>query len=310
MTLQTAKGLEPCPFDYATPVRILARGQYLYKFASFSHVPASKRDAALAVQLGIWSPFERTGHHLVWHGAEVQVWMWDREAVVRALPLADKEAVYPETVWHPRMEDGLYLTEVADGFDLQYLSGGLLRQSHWFAERPKAEEIDMYCRLNKLDGLIPTVQPLTWLAEPWRSPVTLEDLSLVLEPGLLTTAVALILSVGLWQETRIQRAAVATDRMEGRIESLQERLDESALMKSDFSRLRQRNGALRAALEQPPQAEMMVRLDRYVPSSSAGFELWSYLQGNIRLAVNDPVSDQAEYVRRIEEDGAFSGSPG
>lgn len=303
--LQTGENLQTCPFDYSAPVRIVGRGQCLYRSASFSHVPAAKRAGALKVQLGIWSPFETFGHYVVWQQGHAQVWLWDEEYITRDHPLQDREQVYPESVWHAGQGDGLLLAEATDGFDLQHWNAGILQQSHWFAEPPSTEEVQLFCRANRLGETSLQEQPLNWRSEPWRSPATWEDVGLELEPGLLAAAVFIVLVTGIWQEARIWKSEFAAARMQGNIETLQAGVGEAVGVRQQFNEMAQRNTTLGTALEQPSQADIMSRLHRYVPNEDVKFEFWSYRQGEIRLSVKDSDADQEAYVRGIEQDPMF-----
>ena len=60
---------------------IVGRDLCLYRCEDFDNVPRGRRRAALELNIPVWSPFARTGHHCVWAGAAAMVWMWDAEQV-------------------------------------------------------------------------------------------------------------------------------------------------------------------------------------------------------------------------------------
>ena len=79
--IQTRAGSAPLDLKSVHSHWIIGRDLCLYRAEDFAAVPKNRREAAVALRIPVWSPFERTGHHCVWSGSTAMVWFWDRDAV-------------------------------------------------------------------------------------------------------------------------------------------------------------------------------------------------------------------------------------
>ena len=170
--IQTRGGVAGLPVKSLRGHWIVGRDLCMYRHEDFANVPRSKRRAALALKVPVWSPFERTGYHCVWSGSAAMVWFWDGDTVgpgagpgigPEASPEASPEAgpevgagggppdpprraagadpgprarILPETVFLARKPDGVHLQACREGFELQYWRADVLVDAFWFPERP------------------------------------------------------------------------------------------------------------------------------------------------------------------------------
>ena len=198
--IQTRTGSEPLDFKSVHSHWIVGRDLCLYRAEDFAAIPKNRRDAAVALRIPVWSPFERTAHHCIWSGSTAMVWFWDQDAVdIRPadLGLADPETettgpegpaahvrILPESVFQPRHGTGLRLQACASGFDLQYWHGEILLDSLWLPEAPDAARIRAFTSPANLapdtpvDAVAtpipqePEPSPASFSPDPWYSPLT------------------------------------------------------------------------------------------------------------------------------------------
>ena len=300
--IETADGAERLSIKSPRRRWIVGRGLCLYRCEGFANIPRARRRAALQLNLPVWSPFARTGHHAVWVGATAMVWMWDAEAVGRDAP-AEAVQWLPETVLLPKKADGAHLQTCHRGFELQHWRGGVLRDSYWQLEPPDQAGMDWFAA--RVDGAAePGAAAATagaaaaafpaHIAEaPWAAPVSPGDWLRTHERNIVAAGLALFALLAAWQEARIWshavRGAVATSAIEQRGDELEPLLR----ARGEVRRLRKRNGELAALLATPSQAELMNRVDQALPEG-VQFRQWSYQSGNLVLVLDganiDPVA--------------------
>ena len=176
--IQTRGGVAGLPVKSLRGHWIVGRDLCMYRHEDFANVPRSKRRAALALKVPVWSPFERTGYHCVWSGSAAMVWFWDGDAVgpgagtgggpgigagsgpgagppdpPRRAAEADpgpRARTLPETVFLARKPDGVHLQACREGFELQHWRADVLVDAFWFPERP--DERDLRRFLDRREG--------------------------------------------------------------------------------------------------------------------------------------------------------------
>ena len=303
---------------------IVGRDLCLYRCEDFDNVPRGRRRAALELNIPVWSPFARTGHHCVWAGAAAMVWMWDAEQVGQggAQGRREEEAPHgrpapraaqwlPETVLHPKKADGVHLQACQRGFEFQHWRGGVLRASYW--QQPEPDQAAWGWFAGRVDApaeqAAPTASPAQFAAPPWATPVTPGDWLRARERQLVAGGFALFALAACWQEARIwtfaARAAAAAEDVRER----QDELEPLLRARNEVRRLRVRNGALAALFSAPSQPELMILADRAVPDGVA-FHQWRYQTGDLALALTgeqlDPVAC-VEGLSRVFDEVALGG---
>lgn len=292
------------------PHWIVGRDLCLYRHQSFANVPASRRPAALRLQLPTWSPFANTGHHCVWAGAEAMVWLWDADAVqVDATAVAGFDArhaaaarVRPETVFHSRQQDGACLVRCHAGAELQFWRGAVLVDSFWSPEAPDQSRQAWFLERQGLAAAPPLPAPpeAAALAEPWASPVRPADWLAAREWPLAVAALALLLAAALWHETRYRKVSAASEAVRAEFAARQDELGPVLAGRAELLRLRRRTKAMAAILAGPSQARIMGLVDQALPSPEARFRQWRYQQGELRVLVADQELDPVAYVQALE----------
>ena len=287
---------------------ILGRGLCMYRCENFDHVPRARREAALRLQVPGWSPFDRTEHYAVWAGGDAMVWYWDAEAVDReALGAQVAEAgaeaahclVLPETVFRPRLANGLCVQRCAEGYEIQYWQDSLLRSAVWSLEQPSAQRVALFAERQGADG--EAVEVDEFLPEPWAAEMSPREW-LVANELRVAAGLALLLSTLLiWQEGRNWRLALASQGAERDFAAIQEEVAPFMAARNEHRRLSGINDRLDDLLREPSQAYLMGLIDQTLPNPEARFAAWHYQQGELKVVVEDPAADPVQYVRLMEE---------
>ena len=306
----------------AHPHWIVGRGLCMYRRHDFANVPKSRRRAAVELQLPVWSPFRRTGHHTVWQGSEAMVWFWDDDSVAEAqhafhttpagrdAPPAEDLHVLPETVFLPRQDDGVRLQPCRAGCELQHWRDGVLEDAFWYPDHPDADQLDSF--LARQGGPDASTARLVQngaaesmraehATEPWASPIAPTDWLQANERKIAAAAILLLAVVAVWQEARYWKIDGLTATAEAKFEAQQEALAPVLATRDEILALRRRNEALTTVLNAPSQARLMGLVDQAIPSASARFAEWRYQQGELQVVVTDDEAlDPVAYVRALE----------
>ena len=150
---------------------VLARGLCVYKSIDLARLPRAERNSALAIRLQQASPFAHAGYYTVFQDGLAQVWMWDAEAQQQLAGEfgAEKAMVVPEPLLAARPgQDGLYLREGLQGYELQYWRQQALLHSQWWPGRPDNHAVQRFIAAADLPA--ENIQPLGdagWLDKPW-----------------------------------------------------------------------------------------------------------------------------------------------
>ena len=316
--IQTRQGTERLPFTSFRPHWIVGRGLCMYRSEDFGNVPRNRRRAALDLKLPLWSPFARTGYHCVWEGGRAMVWFWDADAV-RPVPAggrndadADPDSaapdtplhIRPETVFLPRMSDGVVLRACREGFELQHWRERVLEHSYWFRQCPEQPRIESVLTQwgtggvspePSMGGLESDSQP-----EPWSSSPTPREWLEDNERPLVTAVILVLVLTATWHEVRYWKARHLQQTAEDESAGLHQDLDPILSDRNEMLRLRERNLALAEILGEPSQAYLMGLVDGAIPSPDARFRQWSYQQRELTVVVRDESADPIAYVRALQ----------
>ena len=339
--IQTRQGTERLPFRSLHAHWIVGRGLCMYRSEDFANVPSNKRRAALDLKLPLWSPFARTGHHCVWEGGKAMVWFWDEDAAPAVPagepPDASPDAppspnapssrtpprIRPETVFLPRMSDGVHLQACREGFELQHWRDRVLEHAFWFGQRPDQARIESVLAQWGADveaeaprpgppnpalggqatASVSTAQDLTH--EPWSSSPTPQEWLEANERPLATAALLVLVLTATWHEARYWQARYLQQAAEAEFAGLQQDLDPILSARNELLTLRGRNLALSEILREPSQAYLMGLVDSAIPGPDARFRQWSYQQRELSVVVEDESADPIAYVRSLEAQPMF-----
>ena len=321
--IQTRNGVARLPARSLRAHWILGRDLCMYRHEDFANVPRSRRRAALALKVPVWSPFERTGYHCVWSGSAAMVWFWDGDAAgagsgapgaqprESGMDPGGRVRILPETVFLARKPDGLHLQACREGFELQHWRADVLVDAFWFPERPDEHELRRF--LGRREGEAPAIPlkgvpeaPGAGLApEPWSSARTPGEWLEANEGALATACLLALLLAVAWQESRFWKIHHLKDGVTAELARMQDELGPLLQARNELLRLRRTNRALSNILGTPSQARLMGLVDRAIPGEAAQFREWRYQQRELRVVVEDPGLDPIAYVRSLEAEPLF-----
>ena len=327
--IQTRTGSEPLELKSVHPHWIVGRDLCLYRAEDFAAIPKNRRDAAVGLRIPVWSPFERTGHHCVWSGSTAMVWFWDQDAVdirpadlgitepqTEAAGAAARVRILPESVFQPRHTTGLRLQACANGFDLQYWHGEVLHDSLWLPNPPDAVRIRAFASQATIandDALgatpipqEPEFSPASFSADPWVSPLTPQAWLIANERTLVIVGLAFFAAVAAFEEARVWRYHFAHQAATAELRQIDEELAPVLDARDELVALNRRNAFLAELLNEPSQAELMVRVDRALPNDSIEFQAWRYQQRDLAVTLSDrQVIDTVGVVSGLQAESMF-----
>lgn len=326
--IQTRAGSEPLTLESVHSHWIVGRDLCLYRAEDFAPIPKNRRDAAVALRIPVWSPFERTGHHCVWSGSTAMVWFWDQDAVdIRPSDLgaADPETeaatpvahvrVLPESAFQTRHGTGLRLQACANGFDLQYWHDDILMDSLWLPEPPDSARIQAFASQAPIvadatdSGAIveePAFSPVSFSPDPWQSPLTPQAWLIANERTLAIAGLALFAAVAAFEEARVWRYHFAHQSATAELRQIDAELAPVLDARDELMAINARNAFLADLLNEPSQAALMLRVDRALPSNTTQFQTWSYQQRDLAMTLSDIRSlDSVAVVAELQADPMF-----
>ena len=328
--IQTRNGSEPLGFKSTHAHWIVGRDLCLYRQEDFAAIPKNRREAAVALRIPVWSPFEHTGHHCVWSGSTAMVWFWDQDAVdihPADLGLPETETasadpasqtsrvrVLPESVFQPRHGTGLRLQACANGYDLQYWHDDILKDSLWLPQPPDAARIQGFLSQAPIvadDATAmtleePVASPPAFAPDPWYSPLSPQAWLIANERTLVIAGLAIFAAVAAFEEARVWRYHFAHRAAVAELRHIDEELAPVLDARDELVTLNRRNDFLAGILNEPSQAELMVRVDRALPSDSTEFQAWRYQQRDLAMTLSDTTSlDTVAVVSGLQAEPMF-----
>lgn len=251
---------------------LASRSVMRYRCIDLSGVAVADRVGALRAQLLAWQPFADSEMLVDLHGDQAQVFAVPRDTLQAASLSADR--LWPETLCHMPLADGLHLVECLEGVDGQFWSAGILRASRWWASTPDAAEWATFARLSRATPgtmhAVPALQTLAWT----RMPRALQPLSGVGQgelgrERLIVGGAALVLLVYGGMTARAAWDAHAD--LQNTTAALEARRDEAKPVLAAREKaltLADRSSALVAQLQSPRPLEVMDELAKRLPKGS------------------------------------------
>ena len=298
--MQTRSGVVPLEVASVRAYWMVGRGLCMYRCERFDHVPRNRRQAAMALNIPVWSPFARTGHHCVWADAKAMVWLWDADEV---RPPTDEDAaprVVPEAVFYPRKADGIHVQQCQHGYDLQYWQNDVLEDSYWQAEAPDQERLAWFgSRFEGAAMASEAATPGQLGATPWASPQTALQWLAANERAAGLACITLLAVLAIWHEARLWKTESLLANAQADFDQLATDLSPIVDARGEIIRLNNRGRTLVSVLNRPSQAYLMGLVDEALPAS-AKLRRWRYQQGELRILVEDPRLDPVAYVDALE----------
>jgi hypothetical protein len=82
--VQSSAGVQPPGARNSEPLWVLSQSIYVSKWVDLAHVPAAKREDSIRLAAAGWTPFDETGHYVVWFMKGALLCAWDQAVVSQA----------------------------------------------------------------------------------------------------------------------------------------------------------------------------------------------------------------------------------
>ena len=279
---------------------LLSRSLCLFYALDLNHIPTTRRQAALAQQLKLLSPFAEPGFYAQWQAGKVCLWLWDQAALLVRLPEAGHALVLPDSALAPAhdptestehstdgisIKDGHYHVRGISGLEQQQWQQGLLQDSRWQPDRSQTHHAGEPCQIINL--ALDTPAPLQAADQRLLGHICLGALASGLLMILLLQAGG---AVSLWQQYASLEQSV-------QLQNEQNQLQLQAMRRALSAR--ERWLARESLLQQVGQLGYVQQLAKALPISASFWQHYSYQPGRLQLLLTDPEPDPRDYVRII-----------
>lgn len=181
---------------------VIPRSQCVYRCFDLRDIPSGSRRQALQLKISQWSPWWTPMVNIIWQNSYAQVWCW------QANDNPDKnQANVVETRYFPRPEaTQLQLLGCGQGYEAQYWQQGILKESHWWPEKPNENAWQNFQRAagQGVQMELPAAETQK-LAQPWGKNYKLDKNALIiaLEVFVWKALPATVVFLLAWQGTQI-----------------------------------------------------------------------------------------------------------
>jgi hypothetical protein len=297
-------------WDAEQPYLVAARRELTFSAVSVSGIPPEAQERFLAIEAMRLSPARDMAYHMVRFDRDTaMLWVWDAEWERRqreSLPAAvNNVPLIPETLLHPRGDDGALLRHCAEGYDFQVWQGGCLKSSRWFAQKPEPAGLQQVMRAERIDALLDCEREVAWLPRPW-SDTGLGWKSLLRDEKTVFAVLASILL--LFACFELGQGAVSSAKAiwaQSRLESLQLELGDKMQQRQQAERQRDINRQWISVFE--PFSQLDVVAEFTLALEGSGYQLinWEYIDGTLQVVVSDEDIDMRDVVSRLAQRDLF-----
>lgn len=288
---------------------IIPRKYLFYQCIELGLVSRSLRTNLLIQRIRQLSPFNNPAHWQVSDGNLEQVWFWEAERVIRMHHEQDLPtlSVVPEIMLYPPLDNGLRVQPCIEGWDLQYWSAKVLRQSRWFATKPDARDQADFMRVcGATENEEWYEGDTTLLAKPWnekafwsKENLTSEAVAPRLVMGVLLAWLMLQigLSIGVQIHEKILATSVASKNKQ--LKTLVRERD-GALQQQEF------NQAIVTLVSSPTQLHLLAQVRACLPADGKYSILdWQYQHGQLTLLLQQDNLDTRALIQACSANATF-----
>lgn len=285
---------------------VIGRSQCLYRVFDLEGTPSARRKDALDILIRRWSPFDQTGHHVVWEQSVAMAWIWDASTTNEHLSNLGIHAleVLPESVFQPRQKEGVYGWESIDGgICYQLWKEEKLLAEKWFSSPPTPNNWLIFIRgLNlpirlttplflstaSVSETYPEITHTELLLRPWGSrnqkflPLLKE---MQLEQWLVKGGAAFAGLIIVWQIAAILSLLYAEHEVEQRLSSYSDEVSSVLEARDEALTKSRRANELLKLLDFPSQAALMATLAPIVNKQKAEIKEWTYNLDKLEIVV-------------------------
>jgi hypothetical protein len=292
---------------------VVSRSCCLYQCFDLGDLPVRERQSALVLRVSLWSPFEKTGHCLVWQQPFAMVWIWDEaERKKKAHDHnASRVAALPESLLVPKPVNARAVRMVSclDGVEAQVWDEGILTASHWWQEIPPKKGWQRFLQANGLDAskALPSVEKHPWLEKPWaKSSWEKKHWTGQAERFLVCAAVFAFVLIFSWQGVTAWRYLESVKAMDEKIGALSDTVDPILAARSQALDLEEKIEILCARLSMPSQIRLMALASEKIARQGAAIRQWHFTNGKLAIHLADENPNPMHYVKKIQHLPVFS----
>lgn len=289
---------------------IVARSLCFYRLFDLTTIPAARRSEALKLKIRQWTPLTQYANYIVWQGALAQVWIWDEKIQVEQQQEFKIKSAYaiPETLLHPKQEEGAQLIQCMEGIEAQYWQDDILKHSRWWPTEPSLKQWADFQRTCSLaiNTEIPQPMASALLNKPWGyhrtsiNTIALQQESLWVLLGLAVFVIALA-----WYGVTIFKWQQAITQIEQQIETLSSDATPILTAKTKAMQGKQAVDKLVKLNPYPHQLDLMGAVVKNLPSNNVRLIAWKYELSRLSFTVEGDSLDPRKYVKAYEKMGLF-----
>lgn len=282
---------------------ILSRGYCLFRRFDLTHVPQSRRRAALRTEIERWLPFVNVGYFSVWLGGVALVWGWDRARVERNLQVENATVEFiPETVLRPTCSGtGLVLRTAIDGVTGQSWRNGELFSEVWWPQLPSLSTWHSFCRANSFSpSPIPDAEADVWESTPWagRSSSPYPDLR-SLERWVGIGGLVVLLSIGAFQVGAAARLVWLTSSIEAETDALSTEAEPVLSARSRALNARYESVRLLKTFDAPQPQAYFTLVAALLPAGAKIVD-WTFNINTVEFSIEGAATSPLEAVKLFQ----------
>lgn len=289
---------------------VIDRRACLFRCFDLTAVPPRKRQAALQMEIGRWSPFEQHGQYVSWSAGLAQVWIWDARRFGPPETHARNSECLPESVLRGRpAEQDLQILQCWDCVEARFWRNGVLKACYSWPEMPRDREWQRFCR----DCSLPVTTPVPDAVESplLQTPWSVSQGGRVVRERrvehLLVAAALFLVMAGIgWQGARWLSLIWNGDVLAQAIEAANDRaepiLGARARTLENDARLR----SLWGLLAHPDQIKLMSMVAMRLQEQQPRFVEWHFNGRDLKVLVAGKGTDSLRYVTALQAEPAFT----
>ncbi len=329
--LQTDSGVTVVQTPGQQSVWVVGRDCCVFRSVDLQHVPVSRRDAALKLQLPVLSPFADFGYRVEWQSGVARIWLWNEK---KRAELAARQTSTGEVVVESaftRAEEGLTLYQCQRGYMVQQWRDGQLLMDSWWESLPghaawqhflRATEPADYSEnsdaagaisingqtLNEtITGQTPDQDTARALPVIGHTPRTAGgyDALRARETGIIIATCLVLCCILSFEVVTMGRNALDRYFLAAEVKELNARHQEVIAVRDQVYRLHGENLAI-AGLSGIGQIETLAKVAKSLPPGAGPVFSWEFRDGELKILLRDESPDLRQYVSRLEAVSGFS----
>ncbi len=336
--LQTDSGVTVVQTPGQQSVWVVGRDCCVSRSVDLQHVPVSRRDAALKLQLPVLSPFADFGYRVEWQSGVARIWLWNekkraelaaqqtstrasQQTSTRAAQQTSTREIVVESAF-TQAEEGLTLYQCQRGFMVQQWRDGQLLMDSWWESLPGHAAWQHFLRATEpadysensnaasaisINGHTPDQDSARALQVIGHTPRTAGgyDALRARETGIIV-AICLVLSCILsFEVVTMGRNALDRYFLAAEVKELTARHQEVIAVRDQVYRLHGENLAI-AGLSGISQLETLAKVAESLPPGAGPVFSWEFRDGELKILLRDESPDLRQYVSRLEAVSGFS----